>query len=123
MSMRVITEEYVAFVLHSERSVREDGKPIPSSSPGVARVASTGIPSEGNAPIIQQVPGRPCSQPGTANAPTEVSLQQDMVDRPLQVEETDSIIKSKEGVGKPDFSLHLGLGSRQEVKERNPSYG
>lgn len=74
-------------------------------------------------PLVSRCLGRPRSRPGTANALPELSLTQDMVDRPWQVEETDNIIKSKEVVGKPDFSQPLGLGSRQEVKERNPSYG
>lgn len=43
---------------------------------------------------------------------TELSIERDMVDRPLQVNGTDSIIKGKEVTGKPGFSQHLSLGSR-----------
>lgn len=45
---RAAAEGCLAMMLHSKRSIRKDERPIPSSSPGAAHMASTGIPSEGH---------------------------------------------------------------------------
>lgn len=86
---RAAAEGCLATMLHSKRSIRKDERPIPSSSPGAAHMASTGIPSEGHRPSEHRpLPfscclRRPCSRSVTAYVSTMHSLPQDMLEKAI----------------------------------------